>query len=75
MGEAVIMEFDVWSNADGHLTATPAAREFVDDGDAPYSFSRHELRVDALNRRDALAQYHAAKRTARACALRGAQRL
>lgn len=54
-------EYDVWSDAEGRIVATVANRTFVDDGDAPYGFSRHEIRVSATSRREAIALYRAAR--------------
>jgi len=51
------MEFDVWSNANGALTATTCTHRFADDETPPYGFDTHELRVDAPNARIALATY------------------
>lgn len=57
-------EFDVWSSADGRLTSRLSTKAFVDNADAPYSFDTHEIRVSAINRKDAIRQYRAAKRAA-----------
>ncbi|WP_394222525.1 hypothetical protein [Alteromonas gracilis] len=51
------MAFDVWSNADGNVAAVLATKQFVDDQDAPYGFERHEIRIDAPNKRAALKGY------------------
>ena len=53
------IEFDVWASSDGRIIATPATKQFVDDTDAPYTYHRHELRVTASSRRDAVARYNA----------------
>lgn len=55
------MEFDIWSDGNGHVIATARTADFVSDLDAPYGFLRHELRVAASNRRQALAMYRAAR--------------
>lgn len=55
------MEFDVWSDTDGKLTATQVKQCFVSDLDAPYGFSRHEIRVVAKTARAAIAAYRAAR--------------
>ena len=55
-------EFDVWSNNKGNLFAKRASKRFVDDADAPYGFSRHEVRVTASNGREALSEYRKLKR-------------
>jgi hypothetical protein len=47
-------EYDVWKSDDGRWKATEAVSRFVDDNDAPYTFSRHVQRVDAACARDAL---------------------
>ncbi|WP_274644344.1 hypothetical protein [Pseudomonas serbica] len=47
-------EFDVWKSDDGRWKATEAVSRFVDDHDAPYTFSTHVQRVDAVCARDAL---------------------
>lgn len=52
-------EFGVWSNGDVQLVVTRAVHLYVDDQDAPYGFLRHEVRVAAGNRREALAAYRA----------------
>lgn len=49
-------EFDVWKSDDGRWKATAASSPFVDDRDAPYTFSRHVQRVDAGNGREALSR-------------------
>jgi hypothetical protein len=46
--------YDVWKSADGRMCARPAEKAFVDDSDAPYGFDKHEVRVEAKNRSDAL---------------------
>jgi hypothetical protein len=55
------VEFDVWGNGDGVIKATAATKTFVDDGDAPYGFDRHLLRVTAASARAAQAIYRASK--------------
>lgn len=47
-------EFDVWKSDDGRWKATAAVLRFVDNQDAPYTFSTHVQRVDAVCARDAL---------------------
>jgi hypothetical protein len=47
-------EFDVWKSDDGRYKATVAVLRFVDNSDAPYSFSTHVQRVDAASARAAL---------------------
>jgi hypothetical protein len=47
-------EFDVWRSDDGRWKATEAVLRFVDHCDAPYSFSTHMQRVEAVNAREAL---------------------
>ena len=42
------MEFDVWSNADRKLVATPVEAKFVDNSNAPYGFEMHEIRIEAI---------------------------
>jgi hypothetical protein len=49
-----LREFDVWKSDDGRWKATEAVSRFVDDSDAPYTFSTHVQRVDAVCARDAL---------------------
>lgn len=49
-------EFDVWTDDDGHMTATRAESQFVYDLDAPYGYSRHQIRVVATGRRSAMVQ-------------------
>lgn len=51
------MEFDIWSDVDGKLTAQVAKKEYVYDSDAPYGYSNHEVRVTAFNRREALSKF------------------
>ena len=55
--------FDVWSNADGKVVAEQAKKQFVDDTDAPYGFERHEIRIDAPNKRAALKGYREERNT------------
>lgn len=57
------IEFDVWGNGDGKVKAAPATKRFVDDGDAPYGFDRHLLRVSAVSARAAQAACRAAKKS------------
>lgn len=49
-----LREFDVWRSDDGRWVATETVSAFVDDSDAPYSFSTHVQRVDASGARAAL---------------------
>lgn len=56
-----MQEYDVWSNDDGRLTTTVAEHAYVDDNDAPYLFSKHELRVSANSRQEALSKFRAEK--------------
>lgn len=49
-----LREFDVWKSDDGRWTATEGVVPFVDDKDAPYSFSTHVQRVEASGAREAL---------------------
>jgi hypothetical protein len=51
---SALREFDVWKSDDGRWKATEAVSRFVDDSDAPYTFSTHVQRVDAACARDAL---------------------
>jgi hypothetical protein len=56
-----MFEFDVWTDEDGNVTATKAVARFLDDSDAPYCYCRHAIRLDAANKRSAIAQYRALK--------------
>lgn len=56
----MIHEYDVWSDADGRIKSTIANKATVDDSDAPYSFCKHEIRVSAANRKDAIKQFRLA---------------
>lgn len=47
-------EFDVWSDDYGKLTATEAQGDFVLDGDAPYGYSTHVIRISATTSREAV---------------------
>lgn len=58
----MVSEFDVWSSDDGRIKSTIASKPFVDDSDAPYSFSRHEIRVIATNRKEAVNQFRLANK-------------
>jgi hypothetical protein len=53
-------EYDVWSNSDGRIKSTVASKDFVDDSDAPYLFTTHEIRVNAESAKDAVKQYRLA---------------
>ncbi len=61
------MDFDVWSNADGKLTATVVNMQFVDDSDAPYGYSKHEVRLTAKNARFAVAKYREIMKSGEIC--------
>lgn len=50
-------ECDVWTDDDGHVTATRAITAFVDDSDAPYGYCRHGIRVNVSSKRDAMTLY------------------
>lgn len=54
-----LKEFDVWSNHHGKITCRLALKDFVDDTDAPYTFHKHELRIAAASKKDAIAAYRA----------------
>jgi len=54
-----MIEYDIWSNTDGKRTVEASNKKLVDDSDAPYGFSKHEVRVTAPSARDALKQFHA----------------
>ena len=56
----MVCEYDVWSNADARIKSTVANKAFVDDSDAPYSFSKHEIRVNATSGKEAIKQYRLA---------------
>lgn len=56
-----MIEFDVWTDYDGNVTATEAVSKFVDDSDAPYGYCRHAIRLNAPSKRNAMAQYRALK--------------
>lgn len=56
-----MIDFDVWTDDDGNITATRAVNRFVDDADAPYGYSHHEIRVIATGKRNAMAQYRSLK--------------
>ncbi|MEI8659284.1 hypothetical protein [Vibrio sp. Hal054] len=53
------MDIDVWANDDGQLTATQATvpASHVHDDQAPYGFTKHVWRVDAVNGRAAMKLY------------------
>ena len=51
--------FDIWGNHDGKIIAREAEKPFVTDADAPYTFHKHEMRVEAVTRRETLAKYRA----------------
>ncbi len=51
------MQYDIWSNDDGGITATPAEIPVVTDGDAPYGYDKHEWRVGAESKRQAMKLY------------------
>ncbi|CND62176.1 hypothetical protein DVQ33_22440 [Yersinia enterocolitica] len=51
------VDFDVWSDAYGKLTATVSDKKHVDDTDAPYGYDRHQIRLAAVSRRDAMKQF------------------
>jgi hypothetical protein len=46
--------YDVWKDHYGRLKATLALKAIVDDGDAPYGYAYHEIRVAAQNGSDAI---------------------
>jgi hypothetical protein len=48
------MEFDVWSDAYGKLCATEVSSALVYDNDAPYGYIRHEIRIAATSKREAV---------------------
>ena len=48
------MEFDVWSDAYGKLFATEVTSALVYDDDAPYGYIRHEIRIAATSKREAV---------------------
>ncbi|MNJ73041.1 hypothetical protein D3C77_697770 [compost metagenome] len=54
MGMSERREFDVWRSDDGRWKATEAVLRFVDHCNAPYTFSTHVQRVDAVSAREAL---------------------
>lgn len=50
----ILLEFDVWKSDDARWKATPAVSRFVDNTDAPYTFSEHVQRLEAISARDAV---------------------
>lgn len=56
-----MIEFDVWTDDDGNVTATEVVSRFVDDSDAPHGYCHHVIRLDAPSKRNAMAQYRALK--------------
>lgn len=56
-------EYDIWSAADKRITSTVSTKAFVDDSDAPYSFEKHEIRVIANSKKDAIKQFRNTART------------
>ena len=55
------MEFDIWTDFDGQVTAVLATRAFVDDADAPYGYHTHQVRVTANSKRAALKFFNSVK--------------
>lgn len=51
-------EFDIWSSADGSITARKSTKAIVDDSDAPYGFDKHEVRVTSDSAKLALSKYY-----------------
>lgn len=56
-----MIEFDVWIDDDGNVTATKAVTRFVDDADTPYGYCHHAIRLTASGKRNAMAQYRSLK--------------
>jgi len=57
--KAYMDTFDVWTDSERHVTATPATAAFVDHSDAPYGFCTHAIRIDAVSGREAIKFYRA----------------
>ncbi len=60
----MVTEFDIWSDDSNKITAEKARKKIVDDGDAPYGYSKHCWRVFAANKRHALKLYRSQLATA-----------
>lgn len=52
-----VTEFDVWTSDDGAIKATPACTQFVQDSDAPYGYSNHQIRLNADTAKSAIREY------------------
>ncbi|MFT5715922.1 MAG: hypothetical protein ACI9T7_000095 [Oleiphilaceae bacterium] len=56
------IEYDVCSDNDGRIKSEIAKKLLVDDMDAPYPYSTHEIRVNAVDGNDAIRQFRQANK-------------
>ena len=58
------VEFDIWGNSDSEYTARRSSERFVDCETPPDGYTKHLIRVNAVNAREAVQLYHFALKEA-----------